>query len=300
MTDPLVSVVIAAYNADQFVASTIESALAQTYRNLEVCAVDDGSTDKTASVIESFARHDERVRVQRQPNKGQAAAKNAGIAMARGSLIAFLDADDMWVAHKLERQVTALAPPNVGVCYTDAMFINERGVLFSRPRPVYYSGQITRRLFLDNFIHFPSTLVKRECFAHCGVFDESLPMGIDWDLWLRISTQYDFVCVPEALLRYRIWPGQMSTKLDGRFDCAYRIMRKFQSQHERLIDSRLRRRAWSSTFLSHARRLAAVGRHRDAARRLGMAFVQTPVLAQVWIEAARLGIGALALSRKLP
>ncbi len=300
MADPLVSIVIAAYNAERFLANTIESALAQTYRNFEVCVVDDGSTDDSGVLIESFARRDGRVRIQRQPNRGQAAAKNAGIAMARGSLIAFLDADDMWLPQKLERQVPAMADPNVGVCYTDAMFIDERGVLFSRPRPVYYSGRITRRLFLDNFIHFPSTVVKRECFERCGAFDESLPMGIDWDLWLRISTEYDFVCVPEALLKYRVWPGQMSTKLDGRFDCAYRIMRNFQSQHERFIDRDLRNRAWSSTFLSHARRLSAVGRHRDAARRLGMAFVQTPGLAQVWIEAVRLGVGALGRTRKLP
>src|SRR3954469_14607922 len=117
-SSPLVSVVIATYNTARYLPLAIRSALAQTYAPLEIHVVDDGSTDRTQEVLQEF-RRDRRIIVHQQPNRGQAAAKNRGIAASRGSLVAFLDADDLWHADKLATQVPLLlADPRAGVIYS--------------------------------------------------------------------------------------------------------------------------------------------------------------------------------------
>ena len=155
-----------------------------------------------------------------QHNQGQAVAKNKAILESNGDFIAFLDSDDMWVKRKVEMQLACFdESPKVGVVYTDIAFINEDGteVLNHSPKE-FFSGKISNELLIDNFITGMASIVKRECIEKVGMFDESLPMGIDYDLWLRISAYYEFYFLNEITYLYRKWDGQMSHKYRKRYE----------------------------------------------------------------------------------
>jgi glycosyltransferase involved in cell wall biosynthesis len=285
---PLVSVVIATYNTAKYLPLAVRSALAQTYAPLDVHVIDDGSTDHTQEVLEEF-RGDGRVIVHRQPNAGQAAAKNRGIAASRGPLVAFLDADDLWHPDKLETQVPLLlADGRAGVIYSDVTCIDQDGREIPAPPRQYYSGRITEPLFIDNFVNFNTTIVRRECFDRAGVFDETLPMGIDWDLWLRISTQYEFLYLDRRTMSYRIWPGQMSRKAATRFECTLRIMEDFTRRFPGAVSSRTIAEAWAHTYSGRARTLTIDRRRLDALRYITAALRVRPTYWNAWRGLAKL------------
>jgi glycosyltransferase involved in cell wall biosynthesis len=285
---PLVSVVTAAYNAARYLPLSVRSALDQTYQPVEVHVVDDGSTDGTAAVLQEFA-NEPRVHVHRQQNSGQASAKNRGIREARGELIAFLDADDMWNPDKLERQVPLLmADRNAGVIYSDFCCMDEDGREIPPPPRQPYSGRITPQLFIDNFINFNTTLVKRECFARAGMFDETLPMGIDWDLWLRMSTEFEFLYLDAPTLRYRIWSGQMSKNAARRFDCTLRIMKGFVERYPGILPASTVSEAWAHTYTNRARTLTLARRRTDALQHLMAALRVRPTYFNAWRGLAKL------------
>jgi glycosyltransferase involved in cell wall biosynthesis len=285
---PLVSVVTATYNAAKYLPLSVRSALRQTYADVEVHVVDDGSTDDTQEVLEEF-RNDRRVHVHRQPNRGQACAKNRGIRESRGTLIAFLDADDVWYPDKLERQVPQLLrEPAAGMIYSDVSCIDADGREIPSPPRSYHSGRITDRLFIDNFVNFNTTLVKRECFDHLGMFDETLPMGIDWDLWLRVSTRYEFLYLDARTMGYRIWPGQMSNNSDRRFECTLRIMRSFVERYPGVVAESTIEEAWAHTHSSRARTLTLARRRTEALRHLMSALRVRPTYFNAWRGLARL------------
>src|SRR5262245_54352300 len=124
---PAVSVIIATYNYGRFLAGALVSALGQTFRDLEVLVIDDGSTDDTGEAVRPYLA-DPRVRYHRTEHVGQSAAKDLGVRLARAPLVAFLDADDVWLPHKLERQVALFgADPGLGVVYTRRLLIDENG-----------------------------------------------------------------------------------------------------------------------------------------------------------------------------
>lgn len=287
---PLVSIVTASYNAARYLPISVRSALAQTYSPIELHVIDDGSTDDTQRVLEEF-RHDSRVTIHVRANGGQASAKNLGIRASRGELVAFLDADDCWNPDKLEREVPLLlANSRAGVIYSDVSCMNEDGDPIPAPPRQYYDGAITAPLFVDNFVNFNTVVVKRECFERMGVFDESLSMGIDWDLWLRISTEYQFIYLNERTMSYRIWPGQMSKHSDKRFECTLRIMRRFLERYPSSVPEDTVSQAWAHTYANRARTLASSGRKREALRCLVAAIRIRPAYAHAWRGLARLAL----------
>jgi glycosyltransferase involved in cell wall biosynthesis len=246
---PLVSVVIATYNMGRYLPAALESALAQDYPAIEVRIVDDGSTDDTPQVLERW-RGDTRVHVHRQANAGQTRAKNQGIAESRGAFIAFLDADDVWLPGKLRRQMALFAAhPEVGVVYSDYECIDADGKPLPKGPTPMRRGRITGPLLIDNFVSFSSSVVRRSCLDAYGAFDESLDMGIDYELWLRLSAHYAFDFVPQATLRYRIWPGSMSKNFKKRYASAIRIMEGFLEHHGGVVDAHLVREAWAHTYV---------------------------------------------------
>ncbi len=243
MQTPTYSVVVTCYNYGHYLAGCLESVLRQTYQNFEIILVNDGSTDNTDEVIAPYIR-DSRILYIKQPNAGQANAKNTGIRNANGGLIAFLDADDLWEETKLEKQISLFQDPHVGVAYSTVRYINEQGSeIPSMDESTYLTpqaGKVTEFLFFDNFIPFSSSVVRCECLDRVGAFDESLIMGIDWDLWLRISVHYLFRFVDEPLLLYR-WghADQMSKNLDLRHECADRIMARFLARNPGMIPDKI-------------------------------------------------------------
>src|SRR5262245_44059625 len=180
---PLVSVVIPTYNSCRFLIETVESALAQSYPHVEVVVVDDGSTDDTAAVL---APYQSRLRYVYQQNQGPSAARNRGIAEARGELLAFLDADDIWLPDKVARQVDALGrAPRAGLVHTDVL-VHEQGTgrQFHRAtRKAHYVGHCSNLLFTQNQLTTSSVLLHRECLTRVGVLDETFRHTDDYDLW---------------------------------------------------------------------------------------------------------------------
>lgn len=279
MTTPgVVSVVMASYNCEAYIAEAIRSVLAQTYRQLELHVVDDGSTDGTARAVAPFLK-DPRVHYHFQPNAGQTVAKNTGIRHSRGEFVAFCDADDVWLPHKLAVQVPRFAAGRrIGVVYsrTGRMDAEGRRVAIDRAdEPLRPSGRVTRDLFRINFVPFGTAIVRRRCLDECGAFDEQYRMGIDWELWLRISVAYDFAFVDDETAVYRVWPGQMSNNWTGRYEHAFRIMRDFVSAHPEAVSPADVRRAWAHSYAQRARlRCAASAEYapaiRDTLRALGL------------------------------
>jgi glycosyltransferase involved in cell wall biosynthesis len=198
----MVTVVIPTYNRANLIARSIKSVLSQTYQDFELVVVDDGSTDNTKEVIDSF--DDDRIRyVRHSENKGEAATRNTGIKVGRGEYIACQDSDDEWLPEKLAKQVQAFenCPPDIGVVYTGFWKIenNEKTYIpFSWVNQK--EGDIHRELLKGNFIGSPATLIKKECFKKVGMFDEKLFHLVDWELWLRVSKYYHFRFVDEPLL----------------------------------------------------------------------------------------------------
>lgn len=252
MDKPLVSVVVATYNAADYVVDAVASILCQTWTNLEVIIVDDGSTDGTQQVLEQVL-DDSRVRYIKTENKGQPQAKNRGIHESKGDFVAFCDADDAWRFDKLELQVPEFTDPDVGVVYSDVSYLDKDSVILVKEQPSKrYSGWVTEQLVVRNFIPFGTAVIRRSCIEMSGVFDETLPMGIDWDLWLRYSVRWKFIHVAQKTYFYRIWSGQMSTDFRGRYDNAFRILQKFIHENPSVLSRSLVNRAWSDMYSNRA------------------------------------------------
>ena len=227
--NPLVSVIIPAYNAQASIARTLESVAAQIYSNLEILIVDDGSKDRTVEIIRQFARQDSRIELLQQSNAGVAAARNLALTKARGELIAPLDADDIWYPHNIALQVRAMkqGSQSVGLVYSWSVDINER----DRPTGGFKASQITgdvyTTLIAHNFIgNASATMMRRSCLERIGTynlaFKEQNAQGCeDWELYLRIAEHYKFQVVREFGVGYR--------KISSSMSCDYGVMAKSHS-----------------------------------------------------------------------
>lgn len=279
----LVSVVTATYNMGRYLAETLESILGQDYEQVESIVVDDGSTDDTAEVLARFAA-DPRLRVVRQANAGQTVAKNRGIAEARGEFIAFCDADDTWEPHKLSRQIPRFrADDQVAVVFSEIDNIDGEGRPLAGPRMSRSEGRVTAPLLIDNFVPFPSVVVRADALREAGGFDEKLTMSIDYDLWLRLSTRYRFAYVPEVLAHYRLWPGQMSHKTGERLDNFERLFERFLAEHPGAVSRREVDRARVHFLVTRGFWHAGEGRGAEARRDYGAAFLRDPLDRRLWL-----------------
>lgn len=199
---PVVTVVLPTYNRGDIITASIQSVLDQTYTDFELIVVDDASTDDTDEVVGTF--DDNRITyLEHDENKGAPAARNTGIEASEGGYVAFQDSDDEWDPHKLERQMEAFhaASESVGVVYTGMRRIRDDKVA-STPYPGVEptEGDIRPSLCRQNFIPTQVALVRRECFERVGTFDENAWPLSDWELWIRISKQFQFEFVDEHLV----------------------------------------------------------------------------------------------------
>ncbi len=199
---PKVSVVIPTYNRAHLISRAIQSVLDQTYQDLEIIIVDDGSTDNTEEIVKSFK--DERIRfIRYDKNKGASAARNTGIRASKGEYIAFQDSDDEWFPDKLEQQmkVFRISPPEIGVVYSGFYRIEaDKKIYVPSDFITQKEGNIHNELLKGNFVGTPAVLIKKECFENTKYFDENLPALEDWELWIEISKHYVFKYVNKPLL----------------------------------------------------------------------------------------------------
>lgn len=185
MTPPMVSVIIAAYNAEKYVGQAIDSVLAQSYPSVEVIVVDDGSTDRTAAIVKGYGA---RVRYLHQENAERSAARNHGMRQARGAYLNFLDADDLLAPEKLAEQVAFLEEhPEYEVAYSRVGYFSESDGSSSIPRRKSPSGEIAAELLYGNFITVHSPLIRREAAERTSGFDPENNRFEDWDFLLRLA-----------------------------------------------------------------------------------------------------------------
>ena len=208
----LVSVVLPAYNVAPWVGEAVESALAQDHSELELIVIDDGSTDGTWDVLRSWAGHP-RVLLERQFNGGPSGSRNTALAKARGTYVAFLDADDRWKPNKVSRHVAVMeAEPDLDLTFSWWQVIDDAGRdTGRRGRPAagrYGFADLVR----ENITGTASTVIaRRSAIEAAGGFDPTLRANVDLDLWLRIAARRprNLACIPELLVDYRQRPGQI-------------------------------------------------------------------------------------------
>lgn len=211
MTEEKVSIIIPAYNAADYIREAVDSALAQTYPDVEVVVVDDGSTDNTKHVLEPYISA-RKIKYVYEANKGLAGARDTGVKSAQGAYIAFLDADDLFLPEKVAEQVKVLeAHPDFGVCYSDLLHFTDSpsGVpeerKFYHHRYKYPSGDVFGSLLRRQFINPLAVMARSEVFEKYGYFDENLRRSEDWDLWLRWSRAgVKFYYLDKPLAHYRM------------------------------------------------------------------------------------------------
>jgi glycosyltransferase involved in cell wall biosynthesis len=226
-----VSVVIPTHNRAEFLPTAIDSVLKQSFQDFELVVVDDASIDATAKVRDKF--HDVRIHWFRHDRpRGGAATRNTGIIHSRGEYVAFLDDDDEWYPDKLARQMEVMlgSEPQVGAVYTGYVIVDRTsGGVRGRMVPTR-RGNLHDRLLESNPIGGTSSvLLKRSCLEKVGLFDESLPSFQDYDLWIRISKDFQFDYVQEPLLTYFIHPKKVWTNLEALTQGLEIMLRKYGS-----------------------------------------------------------------------
>jgi glycosyltransferase involved in cell wall biosynthesis len=214
--DPLVSVILAAYNREGSVARSIKSVLAQTYRPLELIVVDDGSADGTRGVVESFGAQ---VLLVTQAHAGAYVARNHGLRHARGELVAFVDSDDAWLPDKLAAQVPLMRRPEVGLVFGDTVHVTAPRENAPRTGRTSFGvspprrGRVAERFAWYNFVPTCTVLVRRSCLEEAGGFSEASEVSADYLAWFRVALRHELDYVERPVAEYTVHAGGISFAL---------------------------------------------------------------------------------------
>jgi len=292
MSEKLVSIIIPLYNTEKYIAKTLESAISQSYENIEIIVVDDGSSDGGAEICRQYQQSDKRVRLIQQANKGLPGARNTGIRNSNGDYIAFLDADDIWSPVKVEKHVSHLEKSlDVGISFSYSAFIDEDGEcvgLFQKPRklsgitPAYSicrnpvgngsAAFIRRQVFLD--IEFEDNLYG---IPEKYYFDERLRFqkadATDIECWTRMISQTDWKMegIPEVLTFYRINSGGLSANGPIQLQALEAGLEKLCNLYpEQLMDSKKLAMAYYKRYIA---RRAVVSRDKQLAVKMANEFL---------------------------
>lgn len=212
---PTISVIIPAYNAERTILKTVHSVQQQTFSDLEIIVVNDGSRDRTLELLQSV--EDNRLKIFSYENGGLPVARNRGITRATGEFISFIDADDMWTPDKLELQLAALQQNSTaGIAYSwTAYFIDGREESIFPYKPVYFTGNVYDKLLVNNIVGNGSNiLVRKQAIESVGKFETSLKSCEDWDFYIRLAAKWHFVLVPQHQILYRQSSNAMTSKVE--------------------------------------------------------------------------------------
>jgi len=215
---PEISVIIPAYNAEKTIVETIQSIQDQTFQDLEIIVIDDGSTDKTLKILHQI--DDPRLKIFSYENGGVSVARNRGILHSQGEFLSFIDADDLWTPTKLEVQLAKLKSKSnfkVGAVYSWTLNMYEDSIerSYSQGCHSMLEGNIYTQLLLGHFIGSGSNiLVTREAVQSTQLFDPNFTTFADWDFCLQLAHDWDFLVVPENQILYRKTSDSMSSKFD--------------------------------------------------------------------------------------
>ncbi len=301
MSQPLVSVIIPAYNAATFLERALQSVLHQRYSHLEAIVIDDGSKDRTPDIVRAIAQYDSRLHLRQQPNAGVAVARNTGIQAARGELIAPIDADDIWYPDALEKLVARFqeCSPEVGVVYTWSQDIDESDRPIGGFHVARVEGNVYKTLICHNFLGNAScTLIRKACLEQVGGYDPRFKaqhaQGCeDWDVYLRLAERYPFAVVPEFLVGYRKLAMSMSGNFQQMARSQHLMLQTIQESHPEL-PAFLYRISRSSFYLYFAQQCDRQGNSSAT-----LFWLWQAVQADAFISLGRLGVYLLAIKNTL-
>jgi glycosyltransferase involved in cell wall biosynthesis len=215
---PEISIVMPVRDAAATIVEAVRSILSQTWRDFEFIIVDDGSSDDTGSILEQYRRSDSRVRVYRQEREGMIAALNQGCRRARGDLIARMDADDISLPRRLERQREFLQQfPEIGILGTWTRRIDESGAVVGDSCPSANPRVLRWQHFFGICVIHPTVMMRRRVLEKLDFYKVDALHAEDRDLWLRASAITEFSNVPEILLKQRAWQGSTSKRLGKQY-----------------------------------------------------------------------------------
>jgi teichuronic acid biosynthesis glycosyltransferase TuaG len=224
----LVSIIMPVYNAERTLKESVESVLAQRHQNWELILIDDGSKDGSIEQIEQFAGSDSRIKSLILPkNLGASGARNAGVQIASGRFIAFLDSDDIWLPEKLSKQLAAIDSSTLALCFTDYDWINAEGsplgiTVKAQDRPTWSN------LTWGNNIGLSTTLIDRERTGDPMMLP--LRLNHDFALWLELLRKgHQAIRVPESLVLYRVHSGSLSQNKFESFALNWKILRRIEN-----------------------------------------------------------------------
>jgi len=232
-----VSVIIPTYNRKAFLPEAIDSVLNQTYRDIEIIVVDDGSTDGTGDLLKE--RYGDTIRYYYKANGGCASARNAGIKISEGEYIAFLDSDDMFLPEKLEDQAAVLdSHRNVGLVYSDSYALAGKEMKLSHSIRPDKNRLIALPLFMTTFLANGSFLVRRECIEKAGYYSERLRYNEDTDFLLRIALDCNVYFSNKPTFAYRLHEGRKSGNsiklLEALYDSTKTFLERYPAFRERI------------------------------------------------------------------
>lgn len=211
----MISVVIPTHNRSGLLKRAVESALNQTYKEVEVIVVSDGSTDDTEEVVAAYQKNNSNVKfISVFPGKGANNARNEGIEAAEGDYVAFLDDDDEWISTKLESQLAVFKSDNsIGMVYTgiNVIYVKEKLTYYSLSRK---GGDLSKDILLKNVVGAtPSVMIKKDILNESGYFDINMPAKQDYDLWIRVCQLTNVGFVDEPLVNYYNYSGEKQISL---------------------------------------------------------------------------------------
>ena len=280
MNQPLVSVIVPAYNVERYVETCLQSILDQSYQNFEIIVVNDGSSDNTGEVIQSF--HDERISYYSQENMGVSKARNSGITLAKGDFIALLDADDWWHEDKLEKQLKVLSDASIDVSYTDQYLTDEDGRKFDSSKVNGVSGDITDQIISGNFVNTSSAIIRKSFLDKIWAkYDESYPVCEDWFFWFFLAINgAKFHFLDERITPYRQHSESLSKNFERMYNKSYQLLKYFEDYciekgyQDKLVFVNEGRFLQE---LKYAHRLAGQGSKKDAYKHFFMAMKLKPL-----------------------
>jgi glycosyltransferase involved in cell wall biosynthesis len=276
MFDPQVSVILPVYNREQSVARAIRSVLAQTRPPIELIVVDDGSTDGTRDVLDTFGSQ---ITVIEQPHAGAYVARNRGLRHAQGELIAFIDSDDAWLPDRLAAQIPLMERPQVGLVFGDVVHVRpgrarKRVTSFQVGPP--RRGRVAAQFAWCNFVPTVTVLVRRRCLDEAAGFSEEVPLSCDYLMWFRIALRYELDFVDRVVAEYTLSADSVSADLGRSIEARIQL---FSGELARTTDPATRKilkrllfnLSWSLVFAAARKRARTVARPLRRARSTAMA-----------------------------
>jgi glycosyltransferase involved in cell wall biosynthesis len=249
--------------------------------------VDDGSKDNTKTLIDTYSVKDNRIKYYFQENQGQSIARNKALSVASGEFICFLDSDNYWTKDKLEKSIIAFNKyPDADILYGDCITIDEQGHELHRNNMRRHSGKVAHLLLKDNFVSMNTTMTRKECFLELGGMSGKRRVADDYDLWLRMSSRYNFQYIPEYLAYYRVMENQISSNKKLRFDTNEQIILDFISAYPMSITEKEKQEGLAAFYSRKARHYASENK-RESYSAIKKAFKTSPLSLNVWRSFAK-------------